>query len=700
MPTFELEAPDGKTYEIEADNPTMAIKAIQHAFGGEKAAPKQEMVGFGERGQRETMEPESEDLKKEVRIAELMARGRPRFSAGDAFLHDYTFGLTDEAAGLAGGLASAFQGQDPRQGYQEGKEAENRLLQEYAEQHPTASAIAGIGGMLTGGLGRGAAEAAATTGAGKLLAPLVQSAPAASVGGRIAQGVGQGAVTGALQGFGDGDGLTDSLKDAAIGAGVGGLTGGAIPAVAEAARVVSAPFRNAVRGALRPEQEAARRAELAIQKDHARGQGLTDAQYEKAIAEGLPVANIDRGGKNTAALARSAANQSGDARSVLDDLIKPRFQTQAERIDGTLAKESHLSVPADEFMERADIAARKANAPLYNKAHALGSGTVWDDTLADLVSQSPAFKSAVQTAIKKAGDHAVVDGVGHTGNRVNLRIWDLTKRELDRLAKLAARNSDSDARTYQVLSKKLTAHLDSMGAMGKAYKEARSTAATFFKAENAFEAGLNFAGPKGGGMSTRDALKAMGKFSREERNLFKEGYIHGKREQMKELTRNRDATMSVMKSPAEEARARIAMNGNSSRRLEAQLEVEATMDLFRKEMGNSTTARQLAEMGLAGASGASVAGLTGNTDPGSLTFGGAIGAVAGATTKWGRGRISERMSTEVAKLLASGDPKKIEALIKLSEKSPQALEVVRAIRMGIIGSAARAAPLALPATSE
>src|SRR5215217_608653 len=43
MPTYELTAKDGKTYDIDAESPEMALKAVEHAFGSSQPsapAPK------------------------------------------------------------------------------------------------------------------------------------------------------------------------------------------------------------------------------------------------------------------------------------------------------------------------------------------------------------------------------------------------------------------------------------------------------------------------------------------------------------------------------------------------------------------------------------------------------------------------------------------------------------------------------------
>jgi hypothetical protein len=44
MPTFELTAPDGKSYDIEAESIEMAAKAVEHAFGGRQPQAEPELT--------------------------------------------------------------------------------------------------------------------------------------------------------------------------------------------------------------------------------------------------------------------------------------------------------------------------------------------------------------------------------------------------------------------------------------------------------------------------------------------------------------------------------------------------------------------------------------------------------------------------------------------------------------------------------
>jgi hypothetical protein len=674
MPSYVVTTPDGQRFKITADTDEQAQAAVNDLV--KAPAPKQEMVGFGERGQREQEMPVD---GRELAIAKGMARERPDFGAGDVFQQNYAFGLGDEAKGLGAGVGNLLAGGSFSQGYDVEKEIQKRLGQEYAEKNPGTNFAASLGGMLAGGL---PTSPSAVTG----------------LGSAMLQGGKSAGIQGAVQGAGDAEGL----EGRALGAVAGGLLGGAIgvaaPLVTAGAKAIGQPIANTVRSAINPEKEAARRIAEAKARDLA-SNGMTDVEMYAAKQGGNPVINADRG-ENTRALARSAANQSPDARQAMDDVIRPRFQTQVERVDDTLRGQSTLGGNPEKFLDQAEEASRKANRKLYEKAYQEGSGGLWDDALEHLAN-SPTVAKALRRAIETASDRNTLEGFGAFNPRVllddagnlqigrggsqgaypDLRLWDLTKRELDsmgRQAKISGNKSDADL--YTGFARRLRDHLDTK--VGS-YKAARESAAKQFGAENSYEAGIQFAKAKG--MSARDAVKGLSKLSSEERKLFREGYIQAMRDELAGMKKNRDVTLTVLNDKASLEKARVALGKQGAQKLQAQLAVEEAMDAVRKAMGNSTTARQLTELGLASAAGSGAMAASGNMDPGSLT----TGALAGAAFKYGKGKLNERLSAEIGRLLASGDQGKINAIIRAASGSPKYLEAVRALTKSLVSASSR-----------
>src|SRR5262249_32120694 len=127
--------------------------------------------------------------------------------------------------------------------------------------------------------------------------------------------------------------------------------------------------------------------------------------------------------------------------------------------------------------------------------------------------------------------------------------------------------------------------------------------------------------------------------------------------------------------------------------LETMLRIEGIMDLARPAVqGNSTTARQLTELGLAG--GAYTLGSGGNVlnpDPAALM---SAALMYGATR--GRHVIDTRVAHQVAQLLTSNDPRRLAAGMRMIAHNRQMFDAVRNTDAALAAIGARGA---LPATN-
>ena len=110
----------------------------------------------------------------------------------------------------------------------------------------------------------------------------------------------------------------------------------------------------------------------------------------------------------------------------------------------------------------------------------------------------------------------------------------------------------------------------------------------------------------------------------------------------------------------------------------------------RGALGNSTTARQLMELGLAGGGGL---GWAATGDPRYMAWGAAAG-LARAGARIANAKVDERVMKKVAEMLISEDPAVIEKAIRQAAFSPQYLAAVEAISEAA-GRLSRAAPPAL-----
>ncbi|WP_130228880.1 hypothetical protein [Bradyrhizobium sp. Leo121] len=516
------------------------------------------------------------------------------------------------------------------------------------EQHPIANTVGTIGGALVLPVGAGAG--------------------ASTLAGRMAAGAGTGAVLGGAAGAGEGQGAVDRISRAAVGAGAGGLLGGAAPAAIEGvvrgARAVATPIANTVRGIRNPDSEAARRVVTAIERDQAidpqAAQRLTPGEFAASVQGGGPAVIGDLGGETTRALARSAANTSPEGRAVLNRAINDRFEGQSGRVTDWLRNTFHY--PDAEAQSEALLqASRNVNRPAYQRAYRDGAAGLWDDGL-DQLSQAPVVQDAIRKATITGANDAARRGFTPVRNpfvmnrqtgRMELRtdangtvalpslqFWDTVKKNLDQVG----------TRDAQDFSRVLRDHLDQLV---PSYAQARAGAAHFFGARDALEAGQNFVGRN---MSAAEARRALAQMSPTERQLFQDGFVSRYVETLNQIGDRRSVLNKIAESPAAREKLNIALGPQRAAELEAGLRVEGIMDLARNAVqGNSTTARQLAELGLAGgAYGFSGGGINPFTDPGAVVN---AALVYGAAR--GRNAINERLSRRVAEMLVSNDPRTI-----------------------------------------
>jgi hypothetical protein len=482
---------------------------------------------------------------------------------------------------------------------------------------------------------------------GSLVTPGATSVRAATLPARIAKGAGYGAAYGGVSGLGEGENDVDRLKQGAMGTVFGGVTGAVAPAAVETAigavRAVGAPIATAVRGAINPEREAARTVgnTLAadIRTDPTARARLTPQEFADSVAQGGPATVMDLGGEATRGLARTAGNTSPEARQTLNATIDPRFETQSNRVSDFLRE--RFKSPQQQA----------ANNAAYQRAYAAGSGSIGSPELERLAS-SNTVAGAMKAAAAKAEDEAVIGGYGAMNPRItftpdgrvqfqrspsgmpvfpDLQFWDLTRREIGDAAKEAARaGRDSEARRLGSFAKSINEELDKLV---PEYAQARQ-----------------------GAMPSAHASRLINRIEKipERQNVVNRF--------AESIPANADLDRAFGKSGADELR--------NVRR------VESVMDRARQAVqGNSTTARQLAEMyGVQTGLYSGAAGLGGlgvyNQDPATIALGG-----VGAALTAGRGHINQNVMRNVAEILTSQNPGQIgrNAITQQIMQNPPAL---------------------------
>ncbi|HVT27654.1 MAG TPA: hypothetical protein VHE81_06510 [Lacipirellulaceae bacterium] len=633
-----------------------------------------------------------------------------------------SFGFSDEAEAAA--RAAYYRAMGDKRAYGDiyDQELNNSRARNAAasSQHPWwyhGGELAGIVAV-PGGLEKAGLESA-TSAAIRAGQPL----------GRVIQaGAKEGALYGGLYGTGTSEGgvenrVAGGLGGAAVGATVGAAAPPLVEAAASGINNYIVPQINAVR---RPAYEAARRIVNAQDSDIAASRAADAAYGQPASAQrqidaqtlvaqgraGEELRNIDNpdlgfSSANLTALARSAANQSPEARDVLNRMVNDRFAGQADRATAFLRNLVATPGNAAETREALVDAARRANRPLYDAAREAGDRPIWSPTI-ERMSGSPMFRQAMKNAVTKGQDRAIADGYGAFNPGVafddsgmfkftrgpngvptypNLQYWDYVKRELDELGSSAAtggqRETSGLARQF---ARQLRGELDNAVPQ---YRQARGVAAQFFGADNALEAGETYATQNFSNNVTRRAVAQM---TPAEMQAFQEGFVSRYLERVNRTGDRQNLVNRIANSPAEREKLEIALGPQNARELEAFLHLESIMDQPRMAMGNSTTARQLVELGLAGGAGT----LNTHGNPLSDPAGFLTGALIGYGAARGVRAVDQRLARQIAEMLVSRDPNLVQSALSQVAHHPRMLQSLRRASSQISG---RAIPGAVSGTT-
>lgn len=650
MPVFDFTSPEGKTYSVtgpDGATPEQAFAMLQQHLGGATQPP--------------APTPEPVTTNQLVRSA---AEGIPIAGGAIKYLNAAT---NATLAPIVDPLLpdSYDKLKEPTWGerFSHALKSQEQQTAQFEKEHPVASTAAG----LAGGIGATGLVASAPLGA-RLLGLGSRTLPAS-----IAQGAASGAAINAADAAVRGN-------DPGVAAITGGAFGALAPVVGRGAELAARPIVNAVRGIVNPGNEAARRVASAIGRDVRAGTaGMTEQEFLAARASGQPVNVMDLGGETTRGLARSAANTSPEGRAALDQSINDRFEGQANRLSDWLRTTFHFpdAVAQQSAIEQT---ARTSNRAAYRQAYSEGSGGLWSPEL-ERMAGSGAVGSAMRKAAESAGDEAIVSGYGAMNPRItftddgrmqfargpngvptypDLQYWDLVRRELSDAARRAGPGT-SEARRLGNFASSLNAELDRLV---PSYAQARASAASFFGAEDALQAGRNFLN---GRAQNNEARVQISRMSPQERQLFQDGFVHQLIENIRETPDRRSAITKYFSSPGARERLNVVMGPQRARELESFVNVEGIMDRARTAVqGNSTTARQLFELGLAGG----IGGLGGvgvyNQDPQQLM----LAALAFGARRGGHA-IDQRVARQVAGLLASNDSNRVRAgMLLLANNRP------------------------------
>jgi hypothetical protein len=310
----------------------------------------------------------------------------------------------------------------------------------------------------------------------------------------------------------------------------------------------------------------------------------------------------------------------------------------------------------------------------------------------------------VKTILSGPGYH-IADDVPNSA-KTSLRYWDYVKKAMDaRIEGLKRKGGIDDLNSKQKADfsglvdarNALVEHLDNTA---PAYKTARAGAAAFFGAEDALDAGRKILSSR---MKNTEIAQGLSKMTPGERKLAQDGFVSDLIARIREQGDRRSALNKIADSPAARERLNLVLGPQKAKDLEAELRVEGIMDLGRGAVqGNSTTARQLAELGLAGGVGFGANGFdTGSIHPSALM---SAALVYGAAK--GHGKINENVSRQVAELLTSNNPKTLLRGIQMVARNNMLFSSLRRADQGLARVGGEQAPIssvlsgAIPARSD
>jgi hypothetical protein len=553
-----------------------------------------------------------------------------------------------------------------------------------ARQSPKADAAGFAGGVI-----------------GQALALAPEAAPTWI--GRAAQGAGMGGGIGYASEAIDSKDAQKAAQAGLFGALGGGLGVPVVEGAGAAIRAASRPLVNTVSGLVNPEREAARRIGAGLAADFGvGGENLTAAQAAQAGRNGQELVVADFGGDVTRALARSAANTSPEARTALGNVIERRFSTQGDRtsdfIRGFGSGQSAVTTS-----DQLAAAARNSNKQSYARAYSdPNAQAIWNEDLAGLM-QAPAVQDAIRQTMKTGANKAAAQGfkapknpfVEDANGNINLRVnedgstaipsiqfWDYVQRNLnDDIGKLQRAGQKDAASDVISLRSQLNSVLDNTV---PSFKDARAGAAKFFGAEDALQAGREFVKST---MDNAEAAKALGKMSKPERDLFAEGFVSDLVNNVRNIGDRQTVINKIYNTPNAKQRVLMALGPERAKKLEAFLHVETVADRLRNAVNsNSTTARQLAEMGLAGGGSGAMLGAGAGFIGGGGSQDISTGAIAGALFQRGASKIDARVARRVGELLASNNPDDIAKIVNMATKNKSLFNSIKNFNLKAISA--------------
>lgn len=573
------------------------------------------------------------------RINPLELDGQDPISA--KFLQGVTFKFGDEIiGGIQAPIRALRDGIPISQAFQEGRQAFNNAATFADQNNPNLATAAEIGGALSTGAGLGRAGLLASS----------KLAPQAGLGARTAAAAKDGAVAGALFGAGAGDSLQERTTGAASSAALGAGIGGVIPGVGTAAKGITAPVINAVKARVNPQGFASQKISERLAAD-----GTDLNQVQARLRDGMNIADV--AGHGSRDLLRTSTNIAGNARNSVTTRLTQRQIGQGDRLKNAI---SRTFADPDSFLAVKDDLAASAKAiadPLYEKAYS--NPVPFTRELEDVLNTS-AGKRALQKATEIASNEQAPfaqwfaniadDGTAQVKRVPDMRAWDYIKRGLDDVIEGQTDNITgkitTSGRAVVGLKKRMLGLLDEAN---PDYAQARKAFSGFAQIDEALEFGKSATR-----LSPEAVRRKISNMSASEKEAARIGMAETLRKQIDDSGFTHNAIRKIMGNRSQFQRLRALFDNQEQfkqfrKSIISEARKQRTFDAVR---GNSTTARQLADMQDAGQLG-EIGGAI--SDGAQLNVGRLIARVGSILTRMGG--VTPEVAESIGQQLTSTNPK-------------------------------------------
>lgn len=543
MPTWELQTPDGRKFQVEAADMNAAVSALGSFTT--PAAPRESMSGDELRAKRAgdtraTMRPQDIEFGYDTAQArgdrpeqqammdayvKRQAADSPVLTGVDNRLRSLARGVPilgsalDEINAAGSGAYGAVMGNGYDAAYEKRLDYERARDRKFDTSNPIESTALQIGGGVASGLAAAPAALAAASAVPRV--------------GAVAGGAATGATVGAADSFLRGEGgAANRGQDALVGGAIGGAVGGAVPLVMEGAKKgigaiadwrVQRDTLNSM-GLSKPSATVLTRA---LEAD-----GSLGGQGAANIGAAGPRAMLADAGPNAQALLDTTIQRGGAGAVAARGAVEGRAQEAARGIEGAMDTAFGRAVG----VKTAETAIRQGSQPARSAAYDAAYGKAIDYSnpvgreVEDLLSRLPGNAiSEANRLMKVKGEKSaqILADIGDDGSVTfksmpDVRQLDYITRALNEVADQADGQGKLGGQTaYGSAIRDLSGEIrDRLRDLVPEYGKALDTAGEAISARNALRFGEKLLSPS---VARDEAAQMIGRMAKADREALKQG---------------------------------------------------------------------------------------------------------------------------------------------------------------------------------